>query len=153
MGRQVFEKIAFLQLLARNHCLKLANACRLLGVELCGLLVLDLVLEGLAAINSHGPSLLNSHRLVLSQDGQEEAFEKWRVENSWGEDRGNKGKVIYSNGNRKLNLVFGNKEVEGGKGMCCVSFTRTCMKQACKQHVGSLYSWKANILHLNGIYI
>lgn len=95
---------------------------RLLGVELCGLLVLDLVLEGLAAINLHGPSLLNSHRLVLSQDGQEEAFEKWRVENSWGEDRGNKGKVIYSNGNRKqLNLVFGNKEVEGGKGdVLCV---------------------------------
>lgn len=98
------------------------------------MVLLNLGLEGLAAINSHGPSLLNSHRLVLSQDGQEEAFEKWRVENSWGEDRGNKGKVMYSHRNRKLNLVFGNKEVEEGKGMCCVSFARTCMKQACKQH-------------------
>ena len=58
--------------------------------------MLDLDVDRLAAVNSCGPSLLNRHQLVLSQDGQEEAFEKWRVENSWGEDRGNKGKVIYS---------------------------------------------------------
>lgn len=33
------------------------------------------------------------HGLLLAQDGQEDAFEKWRVENSWGEDRGNKGNL------------------------------------------------------------
>lgn len=76
----------------------------------------------------HGPLLLNSHGFVLSQDGQEDAFEKWRVENSWGEDRGNKGKVIFRHGNREINLEFGNQEVEGGKGVCSVSFTRTGVK-------------------------
>lgn len=25
------------------------------------------------------------------QNGKEECYEKWRVENSWGDDRGNKG--------------------------------------------------------------
>lgn len=86
-------------------------------------------------MRSCGPSLLNRCGFVLSQDGQEEAFEKWRVENSWGEDRGNKGKVIYRHGNRMIKLEFGNQEVEGGNGVCSVPFTRTGVKQACKQHV------------------
>lgn len=27
----------------------------------------------------------------VPQDGKEGCYEKWRVENSWGDDRGNKG--------------------------------------------------------------
>lgn len=45
-----------------------------------------------ARLRAHAP--LPPHSLVslsLSQDGKE-GFEKWRVENSWGDDRGNKGK-------------------------------------------------------------
>lgn len=41
-----------------------------------------------------------THAMVLTavteKDGQEDAFEKWRVENSWGEDRGNKGYLIMT---------------------------------------------------------
>lgn len=65
------------------------------------MLVLDLDLEGLAAMNSQSFTT-NSYLLALSQDGQEDCFEKWRVENSWGEDRGNKGKIIY---NHRLSKV------------------------------------------------
>ncbi|XP_010114491.1 PREDICTED: bleomycin hydrolase, partial [Chlamydotis macqueenii] len=46
-----------------------------------------------------GESMM-THAMVLTavteKDGQEEAFEKWRVENSWGEDRGNKGYLIMT---------------------------------------------------------
>ncbi|XP_077150387.1 bleomycin hydrolase [Ranitomeya variabilis] len=33
---------------------------------------------------------------VTEKDGQEGEFEKWRVENSWGDDRGNKGYLIMT---------------------------------------------------------
>uniref|UniRef100_A0A8V5HAW1 Bleomycin hydrolase n=1 Tax=Melopsittacus undulatus TaxID=13146 RepID=A0A8V5HAW1_MELUD len=46
-----------------------------------------------------GESMM-THAMVLTavseKDGQEDAFEKWRVENSWGEDRGNKGYLIMT---------------------------------------------------------
>lgn len=41
-----------------------------------------------------------THAMVLTavseKDGQEDCYEKWRVENSWGEDRGNKGYLIMT---------------------------------------------------------
>ncbi|XP_025040027.1 bleomycin hydrolase-like [Pelodiscus sinensis] len=46
-----------------------------------------------------GESLM-THAMVLTafseKDGQEESFEKWRVENSWGADAGNKGYLIMT---------------------------------------------------------
>uniref|UniRef100_A0A669PLQ4 Bleomycin hydrolase n=1 Tax=Phasianus colchicus TaxID=9054 RepID=A0A669PLQ4_PHACC len=46
-----------------------------------------------------GDSMM-THAMVLTavseKDGQEDCFEKWRVENSWGEDRGNKGYLIMT---------------------------------------------------------
>ncbi|XP_064425094.1 bleomycin hydrolase [Latimeria chalumnae] len=46
-----------------------------------------------------GESLM-THAMVLTavteKDGQEESYEKWRVENSWGDDHGNKGYLIMA---------------------------------------------------------
>ncbi|XP_073421532.1 bleomycin hydrolase isoform X1 [Dendrobates tinctorius] len=46
-----------------------------------------------------GDSLM-THAMALTavteKDGQEGEFEKWRVENSWGDDRGNKGYLIMT---------------------------------------------------------
>lgn len=43
---------------------------------------------------SRSVSLPLSHLVfALLQDGKE-GFEKWRVENSWGDDRGNKGRAV-----------------------------------------------------------
>ncbi|XP_067421982.1 bleomycin hydrolase [Emydura macquarii macquarii] len=46
-----------------------------------------------------GESMM-THAMVLTafseKDGQEGSIEKWRVENSWGEDRGNKGYLIMT---------------------------------------------------------
>lgn len=70
--------MAFLQPLARNHWDS--------GLEFC--------FPGAEFGWGRGFLLrCECHGLVLAQDGQEDAFEKWRVENSWGEDRGNKGNL------------------------------------------------------------
>ncbi|KAJ8343064.1 hypothetical protein SKAU_G00329920 [Synaphobranchus kaupii] len=41
-----------------------------------------------------------THAMILTavtdKDGKEGEYEKWRVENSWGDDRGNKGYLIMT---------------------------------------------------------
>ncbi|KAG1929878.1 bleomycin hydrolase [Pimephales promelas] len=47
----------------------------------------------------YGDSMM-THAMILTavtdKNGKEECYEKWRVENSWGDDRGNKGYLIMT---------------------------------------------------------
>lgn len=95
--------------------------------------VLHLDLKGLAAMNSQSFTT-NSHLLALSQDGQEDCFEKWRVENSWGEDRGNKGKVIY---NHRLSKV---DQLISIKLLVCLS--SICQFALDHKTIARYYRWK-----------
>lgn len=44
-----------------------------------------------ASVDTHSPSIRSSSPALVLPQVEKGGYEKWRVENSWGDDRGNKG--------------------------------------------------------------
>lgn len=60
------------------------------------------------------PAIELFNHVRLFQDEQEGTFEKWRVENSWGEERGCKGNIIHRHGTPLLTFMCENNGTRRG---------------------------------------